>query len=363
MNKEAGRGGLLFVTLRLETGEMLPFVVDTGCPVTIFDKSLEPKLGSRLGAGTSLNFGVKREIGIYAAPRLYLGSTRLQLAGTNILACDCKQLPSNTDQPIMGFLGMDVLEHYCLQLDFATGRMRFLDPETANKKGWGKPFPLTDLGDGCFIVGENLAGANGLGSLVDTGCSYDGWLVPGLFQQWTNQAHLPADGAARSPDGLLGGEVYSDIDLHGLDAKLLLTDDSHIKFNGIGLHFLSRHLVTFDFPERTLYLRHTSADPLLDEATETAGQAVAKSAVNFLRGLMKKGQLPGWSKRDEVATKKVHFYFHFPDSITCDHLQKKGDASVYHYEIARTSKDSPWQLQKAWRTDARGHLLEEYPVP
>ena len=47
MNQDAGRGGILIVTLRLESGEKLPFIVDTGCQVTVFDKSLEGKLGKR----------------------------------------------------------------------------------------------------------------------------------------------------------------------------------------------------------------------------------------------------------------------------------------------------------------------------
>src|SRR5207249_4374723 len=49
LNKGAGRGDNLFVTLRLETGEELLFLVDTGSPCTVLDKSLEPELGKRLG--------------------------------------------------------------------------------------------------------------------------------------------------------------------------------------------------------------------------------------------------------------------------------------------------------------------------
>ena len=47
VNKDAGRGMWLFVTLRLESGEELPFFVDTGMTFTLFDKSLESKLGKR----------------------------------------------------------------------------------------------------------------------------------------------------------------------------------------------------------------------------------------------------------------------------------------------------------------------------
>src|SRR6185437_6672604 len=51
INKDAGRGGLLFIMLRLENVEELPFVLDTGSPGTLFDKSLIPKLGKRLPLG------------------------------------------------------------------------------------------------------------------------------------------------------------------------------------------------------------------------------------------------------------------------------------------------------------------------
>jgi hypothetical protein len=40
----------MFLKLHLETGEELPFAFDTGSPITILDKSLETKLGKRLGS-------------------------------------------------------------------------------------------------------------------------------------------------------------------------------------------------------------------------------------------------------------------------------------------------------------------------
>src|SRR5262245_3298072 len=67
MNQDAGRGTWLFVTLRLESGEELPAVVDTGSSWTLFDKSLEPKLGKRLGTMTVSNWDKKMDLGRYAA--------------------------------------------------------------------------------------------------------------------------------------------------------------------------------------------------------------------------------------------------------------------------------------------------------
>jgi hypothetical protein len=351
MNKDAGRGNGLFVTLRLESGEELPFELDTGTAETSIDKSLEPKLGERLDTIFYLNFGVMQYAGRYAAPRLYLGNTRLIKTGTNIVTYDRKQLSYDSPRPIMGILGMDVLQHYCIQLDFKAGIIRFLDDEHANKKTWGRPFPLTDIGDGCLSVSENLSGVKGAASLIDSGCNYDGWLTSQLFQQWTNQAIRPTDAEARYPNGLLGGQIYPYI-LH-LRRLQAVSGDSHMNFNGIGLHFLARHLVTLDFPKRTMYLKRTSVESLSPEAS--------KAALKLLKDLKERGQVPGWSKDDKEATYLEAYSYPDPQSIILN-LLKKGDSSIYHYTVARASKDTPWRLQKARRTDPNGNTIEEYPV-
>src|ERR1700722_8599952 len=72
INKDAGRGNFVFVTLRLESGEEWPCMVDTGSPITVFDKALEPKLGKRLKNGTLSMGWTKQKCGVYAAPKLYL---------------------------------------------------------------------------------------------------------------------------------------------------------------------------------------------------------------------------------------------------------------------------------------------------
>jgi hypothetical protein len=255
MNRDAGHGNEIFVTIRLESGEELPFVLDTGTTWTVFDKSLEPKLGRRVHTATVWRWGVKEELGIYVAPKLYLGGARL-MTDTTVVTDDFKQISSQVGHPIMGLLGMDVLANYCIQLDFEAGKIRFLDGGHANKKKWGRAFPLTDIGDGCMAISGNLAGVKGAGSVIDTGCDYDGWLTSPVFQQWTNQMQSPADGEARRPNGVLGGETYRHIDeMHGLGAESLADGDTHMKLNGLGLHFLSRCVVTFDFPNRTMYLK------------------------------------------------------------------------------------------------------------
>jgi hypothetical protein len=162
---------------------------------------------------------------------------------------------------------MDVLLNYCIQLDFAARRMRFPDAGSADRSAWGTSFALTDAGDGCVAIRENLVGAQGPSSIIDTGYRGDGFLTPELFQRWTNHAALGRDGEMCDPEARLGGEIYSDVIY--LNAESLSLGDPPRLFNGIGLYFLSRHIVTFDFPNHTMYLKRTRVGPLKGAGSRT----------------------------------------------------------------------------------------------
>src|SRR4030088_2458508 len=69
-NGGAGRGDYLFVTLHLKNGEGLLFAVDTGAPVTTFDKSLSANLGKPRGhvKASSPWYGVNVGMDVVRAP-------------------------------------------------------------------------------------------------------------------------------------------------------------------------------------------------------------------------------------------------------------------------------------------------------
>ncbi len=249
MNKDAGRGDSLMITLRLENDEKLLFVVDSGTSITLFDKSLAPQLVRKIGDASMGKWGQQIKSDLYPTPNLYLGNVLLKTSGSETATIDLSKLSSETGCPIKGVLGMDILEHYCIQLDFDAGKIHFLDDEKTDKKNWGNPFPIiANNGDSRPFVAQNLLGAQGPHSLIDSGYMSDGWLRPKAFQQWTNLASPLADGEAHSPYGTFGGEKYRDVSLN-----VEHVDDA----DGIGLNFLARHLVTLDFPTHTLYLKRT----------------------------------------------------------------------------------------------------------
>ena len=339
INRDAGRGNLLIVKLHLEKGDELAFVLDSGAGFTCFDESLAPKLGKPIGTLTAHSWGKDSQIKMYPMPALYLGADRLQ-AGHAVMVMQLEPMSDACGQPIAGVLGMDVLENYCLQIDFAGHQLRLLDDSKADKSAWGRAFPMVPLNekDPRPAVAGNLLGEESPHSLIDSGYEHGGWLMPERYLRWTNTAAATWPATARAPDGKFFGELYPDLNL----------DRQEVESDGIGVEFLARHLVTMDFPRRALYLKRTSTGPLPE---------VGGAAVTFLKNLKDTGRLPGWSKDDHGLPKTV--------SLDAEgnrvevRAAKNGESTVYHYEVKRASAEAPWQLIKAWRTDAEGRKLED----
>jgi hypothetical protein len=130
-----------------------------------------------------------------------------------------------------------------------------------NTENLGKEFPLTFSG-WRMRVGEILVGVEGMNSWIDTGDPNDGALVPELFDQElknqkgikTKEFKIPSGGtgiAATVRSGTFGGLTYTNL-------VLIKNQDE----NRVGFRFLARHLVTFNFPKRIMYLKQTSVGPL-----------------------------------------------------------------------------------------------------
>ncbi len=350
MNREAGRGGVLFITLRLEDGEELPFLVDTGASGTVLDKSLEPKLGRRLATNALNNWEGRQTADVFAAPGLYLGRTRL-LTGDRVWTTDLKR-PS-------GILGMDCLQHYCLQFDFKAGKLRFLDPGKLDPARLGRAWPLIIKRNLPFIQRPGLLGGSNTNLLLDMGCRIDGLTEKSAIHGL----------AVFLPDCTWDGLTCSNLAIAAVDHA-----------NVIGIRFFARSLVTLDFPDRKMYLKQLSSGPLADRHSMKFGNDEVEAPLQFLETLRGDGRLPGTS-RDGVEPIYLEAYSNFPshpaDSRNPDYvkeyfnsphqtvtfnLQNEADGSIRHYTIFRVTPDNPWELSKAWRTGPDGKTVEEFPV-
>jgi hypothetical protein len=192
-NRGAGHYDYCFIPLQLRDGEKGLFIVETGCPVTVLDKSLEKMLGKRLGRRTLSHYAFgKADLRAYAAPSLYLHNTKLK-TGDYSMATDLRNFlgPSIRGRPVMGILGADCLQHYCVRFDFISKRLDFLDPSSPTNSDWGRAFPLFPWGDASVAVHGALAEAQGKGTLIDTGYPGEVMLEADLFQK--------AESASREP--------------------------------------------------------------------------------------------------------------------------------------------------------------------
>lgn len=360
INEGAGRGDHLIVQVRLGSGEEVPFVVDTGASITLLDKSFESKLKTRRGTAVVVRPGDKQTANIYAAPELYLRGVRLA-TGTNVFTYNFKRP--------MGILGMDCLAHYCIQLDFEAGQMRFLDSNdtTFSTAEFGKAFPLTfrKVGPaaGVFlpeIHHDSLIGEN-TNTVIDSGCNIDGLIEESDVKRL----------AVIFPERCWDGETYTNMIFAVVD-----------RANVLGLGFLARHLVTLDFPHRMMYLEQTSVGPIArnrDALIEVAGKEI-KPAAELLVNLKKSNQLPGWSNEDKRPIgMEVHSVFipstdvkgatlltmhskPAPNFVTFA-FQREGDLPVCYYVIGRLCKEGDWRLRKAWQTNPANRKVIVYCVP
>jgi hypothetical protein len=86
---------------------------------------------------------------------------------------------------------------------------------------------------------------------------------------------------------------------------------------------------------------------------------------DYLLELHKQGRLPGDSKdmhgKIESDSATLAREVIYPCTRTF-HVTITGESFTNYYTVTRTSKDSGWQLDKAWRTDSAGHTVEEWTV-
>jgi hypothetical protein len=253
LEKWVGRGMMLSAKVRTEDGNEFWCAIDTGSEITSVPGSLETRLGKRLGGGMMRTMDSPKDepIRFYAAPTIYLGSTRLEMGKT-----------VDTGGGSNFILGMDCLRHYCVQLDFGAGTMRFLDPKHLNTGELGKAFPLVHSRY-AMIRHAGLFGEKNSNLLIDTGCALDGYLVPALFQEAVQNQH--GNAIPMSVDGVIKGKALNMAEFQRCTWDGTTYSDVIVgrgPLNLIGMRFLGRHLVTFNFPKNVMYLKRTTADPL-----------------------------------------------------------------------------------------------------
>jgi len=120
--------------------------------------------------------------------------------------------------------------------------------------------------------------------------------------------------------------------------------------------------------------RQKAANLEFQKQLKVPGMRSTLDAGEFLARLLDSGRLPGAENFERGAmlspasaeTLLPNVYTpqptNYPLSRTFNGQRKLGGAWENHYTVVKMSADSPWQIKRAWRTDAQGNTVEEYQV-
>ena len=233
-------------------GRSLIYILDTGATRTCVAKSIaakwQPIRHEPLHALTETV-----QVPIYERPEAESFAGMVLRRRTELYAQDFRSISDFTGIEIDGVLGMNDLKRFVIQIDFDNGKLRIL---RSAARELGEKFRLSSK-RGCptidIRVNELEIDAN-----IDTGASSDVLLTANRFDQLVEQKQIiigvstqiaTATGVATVSKGTLQNKMSLGSFEHS-GCRVTKT-----QFNAVGLGYLSRFVVTFDFPHEAMYLK------------------------------------------------------------------------------------------------------------
>ncbi len=246
------------IVLPLTVGQhKILFALDTGGSITELDDSLREVLGKPVRTHKSLTPNGPAVQRTYEAAKIYLGEHELQ-TGKSMACADLSGVRKVTGRDIQGILGMDVLSHYIIQVDFDEGGLSFYSPELRPDRKHGVAVSLDFPSDshGCPTVAASI-NDTAVRFVLDTGLTSvdcDRRLIQQLLAK-----HELGTAASSQCTMTLGGVRTSYIyylrrfSIEGFHHQNVACLQGTC--NLLGLAYLSRYKILFDFPRRTMYLK------------------------------------------------------------------------------------------------------------
>lgn len=254
------RGGDFIMVPILVGAERYQFVLDTGSTCSVFSRRHEAMLGAPTRTSNGRVPGGQRRLQQFAAPPMSLGNIALQTAD-EVVCDDLSRFERGTVCAIDGILGMDALRHLVVNIDFDDGKVRILKsasgaPGTAVPIIWHQRIRMRE---GPFIPVK--IGAVRHDFLIDSGNlwptlgtmdtnAFDAHVAHGTMVPLRSRYESVSSGGrsvaalARAPSIEVAGFKHENV--------IMGRDDF---WNNLGVAFLARYVVTFDFPNSVVYLK------------------------------------------------------------------------------------------------------------
>ncbi|WP_010585905.1 aspartyl protease family protein [Schlesneria paludicola] len=265
-------GRMILLPIEME-GRVLQFLLDTGACRTGFDLSLRDTLGTTVGRQRLQTPAGITNVETFHWPKISLNGQSLK-SDLNVVCVDLTDLRQASSKQIDGVLGMDILRSQRLTIDFDRGTLTFMDSLLQPRSRLGTRLALGFFESGVPYLTGSVGDIHPERFLIDTGAQGNS-LNPELFDRLVEKQHLRAGGPFSSvtvAGPVQGGRGYLDHlaigPIHHEGLRM-----SRVGPSSIGLRYLSRYRVTFDFPDRAVYLR-TGADHAKPEPHASCGMSL-----------------------------------------------------------------------------------------
>ena len=264
--KVAKQGEPILLPIKFK-GKEYSFMLETGCPLSVFDISLKHELGEVKGTARTQTGGRGTiDIQLFDTPEAFLGPLNLRDGG-QVLCVDHQMFSLILGRKISGAVGLNFLKKYVIQIDFDKGKLLFIEPSDSPDPSWGEELTITYGPQGLAYIKGTVLGSTDVLFLIDTGMNYTGDLETKFFEGIIKNRETKVSKDTSQVAGETIQEMNfrtDDLSVGSLKYKgLILGASSHSR---LGLGFLSRHTVTFDFPNNTVYLKKGRNFDKIDEA-------------------------------------------------------------------------------------------------
>ena len=249
---EIPKGGDLPIITIETLGKKLRFLVKSNCPITTYDVAWRSQLGTVLRSDPIEGAdGRIYQVPYFRAPKLRIES--LQPSLDQVAMTDLSLLSEMATEKIDGCLGLDVLRQFVVVLDCDRGVLQ-LRPSLPVEPGEEVPFEFDK--DDRPAVAVAFGAQHPTPFAVCTGSTAAMLLQPPLF------AELRDKNLIRSTNPTIATTELGSQGATGVANHVSLGPFVHrsvsveaFGFDGIGMQYLARYIVTLDLPQRRAYFK------------------------------------------------------------------------------------------------------------
>jgi hypothetical protein len=228
------------------------FLLDTGATNTIYDSTFRARLGDPIDKVSVETSGGPVELPIFQAPEASVGKMSLRTQ-ESVVCADLKSVREVSGHQVMGVVGLDFLRQHRIRIDFDASKLQFLD---SLEEEPGVSIPLMHRR---YYFAKGSVPGQEEEFMVDTGMGgYGSGLLEVKLCERLMQArkikNVSKDRFVAAAGNSEGHTLaLNDFDLGPFTHRRLYFGTAPRSILGLG--YLSRYIVTLDFPNQRMYLK------------------------------------------------------------------------------------------------------------